>query len=324
MGQTLSSATAASTKVRAAVIPLVAGIAILVLKVVAYVVTGSVALLSDAAESVVNVVAANIALYSLLVAVKPPDADHQYGHAKAEYLSSATEAAMVGIAGLLIIWAAVSRLLNPQPLERLPLGLALSGAAGIANLAVAGHLLRVSRAEKSIALEASAKHLLSDVFTTIGVFLGVALVALTGRTLLDPIAASLVGLNIIWMAVSLYRRSLSGLLDVRLPTADEEKIRAILDAHRDEIVEYHAMRTRQAGADRFLDLHLVLHRQRTVGDAHDLTDDLERHIEEALPGTDVTIHVEPCDESCARCGGNGKAGGRGTLRSRSARPARRR
>ncbi|OFX31551.1 MAG: hypothetical protein A2Z07_12180 [Armatimonadetes bacterium RBG_16_67_12] len=278
-----------------------AGVAILALKVTAYLVTGSVALLSDAAESVVNVIAANIALISLLVAVRPPDERHQYGHAKAEYVSSATEAAMIGIAGLLIVATAVNRLIRPQPLERLPLGLVLLAVAGLANLAVAGVLLRVSRAQQSIALEASAKHLLSDVFTSVGVFAGVGLVMLTGWTPLDPIAAIIVGGNIIWMGVALYRRSLGGLMDARLPADDEAKIHAILDAHRDKIVEYHALRTRQAGADRFLDVHLVLHRALTVGQAHELTDDLEQHIGETLPGTDVTIHVEPCEAVCPRC-----------------------
>ena len=297
----------ASPKVRAAAVSLVTGVAILGLKLGAYWVTGSVAFLSDAAESIVNIVAANIALVSLIVATRPPDRDHQYGHAKAEYVSSATEAAMIAIAGLFIIGTAVNRLIHPQALERVPLGLGLLGGAALANLAVAAMLLRVSRAEQSIALEASAKHLLSDVLTSIGVFAGVALVGLTGWAPLDPIAAVIVGGNIIWMGVSLYRRSVGGLLDARLPAEDEAKIRAILDAHTNEIVEYHALRTRQAGATRFLDLHLVLHRTLTVGDAHTLTDDLEQHIGDALPGTDVTIHVEPCGASCQRCGTAGRS-----------------
>lgn len=299
---TQTPAAATPLKVRAGVISLVAGLAILLSKLAAYLVTGSVAFLSDAAESLVNVVAANIALISLIVATRPPDDRHPYGHAKAEYVSSATEAAMIGIAGIVIVAVAVNRLIHPQPLQHLPLGLALLAAAGVANLIVAAVLLRISRAERSIALEASARHLLSDVLTTVGVLLGVGLVAATGWTPLDSIAAILVGANILWMGVGLYRRSIGGLMDARLPRGDVANIQAILDAHRDEIVGYHAMRTRQAGADRFLDLHLVVHRILTVGESHALTDDLERHIEEVLPGTDVTIHVEPCEPSCARCG----------------------
>lgn len=289
------------TKVRAAIVSVAAGVAILAMKAAAYLVTGSVALLSDAAESVVNVVAANIALVSLLVAARPPDERHQYGHTKAEYVSSATEAALIAVAGIAIVAVALNRLLNPQPLHRLPLGLSLQAVAAAINLAVAMRLLRVGRAERSIALEASARHLLADVFTSVGVFVGVGLVLLTGWTPLDSIAAALVGGNIIWMGGGLFRRSIEGLMDVRLPPEDEARIRQVFDLHRADIVEYHAMRTREAGAHRFLDLHLVLHRTMTVGEAHALTDHLEAHLEETLPGADVTIHMEPCDEACARC-----------------------
>ncbi len=291
----------APVKVRAAAISLATGVAILGLKVAAYLVTGSVALLSDAAESVVNVLAANVALISLMVASRPPDEGHQYGHAKAEYVSSATEAAMIAVAGLVIAATAVNRLVHPQVLERLTLGLALMALAAGANLAVAWLLLRISRTQHSIALEASARHLLSDVITSAGVFVGVGLVIFTGWTPLDPVAAILVGANITWMGGRLYVQSLSGLMDARLPPEDEARIREVLDAHQADIVEYHAMRTRQAGADRFVDLHLVLHRSATVGEAHDLTDHLEQHLKEVLPGIDVTIHTEPCGPSCPRC-----------------------
>ncbi len=297
-----SAATPAAIKVRAAVISLVTGLVILGLKAAAYLVTGSVALLSDAAESIVNVVAANIALISLVVAARPPDEGHQYGHAKAEYVSSATEGGMIGLAGVWIVFAAVNRLVHPQPLNRLPLGLALMALAALANLAVAVMLLRISRAQRSIALEASARHLLSDVLTSAGVFLGVGLVALTRWAPLDAVAAMIVGGNIVWMGAMLYRQSIGGLMDTRLPPEEEALIKEVFDTHRTEIVDYHAMRTRQAGADRFIDVHLVLHRSTSVGEAHVLCDHLEQHLKEALPGVDVTIHMEPCDPSCARCG----------------------
>lgn len=299
---TAGAATPAAIKVRAAALSLLTGVAILGLKVAAYLLTGSVALLSDAAESVVNVIAANIALISLLVAVRPPDEGHQYGHAKAEYVSSATEGAMICLAGIWIMVTAVNRLFRPQPLSQLPLGLGLMALAALVNLAVAVMLLRISRAQRSVALEASARHLLSDVLTSAGVFVGVGLVALGGWAPLDAIAATVVGGNIAWMGAALYRQSLGGLMDTRLPPEDEARIKEVFDAHREEIVEYHAMRTRQAAADRFIDVHLVLHRSLTVGEAHALCDHLEHHIREALPGVDVTIHVEPCEASCARCG----------------------
>ena len=293
--------TTAPAKVRAAVVSLVTGMAILMLKAAAYVTTGSVALLSDAAESVVNVAAANFALMSLIVSARPPDERHQYGHAKVEYVSSATEAALIAIAGAIVIVTALTRLVRPTPLERLPLGIALSAVAAVANLAVASLLLRISRAERSIALEASARHLLSDVYTTVGVFAGMILVLLTGWVVLDAITAALVGATVLWTGGRLYARSISGLMDARLPEEEEARIRQIFDGHRGEIVGYHGLRTRQAGADRFLDLHLVMHRRMTVGDAHSLTDDLERHLEDIFPGVDVTIHIEPCEASCPQC-----------------------
>lgn len=293
--------TTGSRRLRAGGISLAASVAILGLKVAAYMVTGSVALLSDAAESVVNILAANVALVSLLVAVRPPDEGHQYGHAKAEYVSSATEGAMIAAAGAWIVLTAAHRLLNPRPLAHIPVGLLLLVAGTALNLGVALYLLRVSRAGRSIALEASAKHLLSDVITSGGVFVGVGLVAITGWAPLDAIAAILVGANIGWIGLALFRRSISGLMDARFPPEEEARIRTVLDEHRSEIVEYHALRTRQAGADRFLDVHLVLHRLLSVGQAHLVCDHLERHLEESLPGVDVTIHVEPCDASCAHC-----------------------
>ncbi|MGQ0548878.1 MAG: cation diffusion facilitator family transporter [Armatimonadota bacterium] len=301
MEQTVAAAHGPPLRVRAAGLAAATSVAILALKLGAYVLTGSVALLSDAAESVVNVVAANITLISLLVAVRPPDEGHQYGHAKAEYVSSATEAALIAIAGAGVIVTAVNRLLHPQPLTRIPLGLVLLVVATGTNLAVALYLLRISRARNSVALEASAKHLLADVITSAGVFVGVGLVALTGWGPLDPITATLVGGHILWMGGSLLRRSLGGLLDERLPPDEEARVRRVFDEHRSDIIDYHAMRTRRAGPDRFIDLHLVLHRKTTVGEAHDLTDHLEEHLKEALPGVDVTIHVEPCEAACRRC-----------------------
>ncbi len=303
MEHAVSAAPRAPLRVRAAVLALVTSVAILALKGSAYLVTGSVALLSDAAESVVNVVAANIVLISMLVAVRPPDEGHQYGHAKAEYVSSATEAALIAVAGVWVIVTAVNRLLNPQPLTRLPLGLALLAVAAGTNLAVALYLLRISRARNSIALEASARHLLADVITSAGVFVGVGLVAFTGWAPLDPIAAMMVGGHILLMGATLLRPSLEGLLDARLPPDEEARVRRVFEEHHSDIINYHALRTRQAGADRFIDLHLVLHRASTVGEAHELTDHLELDIEKALPGVDVTIHVEPCEASCPRCAG---------------------
>jgi cation diffusion facilitator family transporter len=288
-------------QVRAAVVSVVAGIGILVFKFAAYLLTGSVSILSDAAESVVNVIAANVALISLVVAVSPPDEGHPYGHGKAEYISGFTEGGLVILAGLYVLYTAVQRLMNPVPLRNLDIGLIVLAVATAANYLTARFLLRVSVNADSMALEADAKHLLADVLTTVGVLAGLGLVWFTGVTWLDPLVGILVGLHIVGMGTGVYRRALGGLMDTSLPPAEAAAIKAILDAHGDDIVEYHALRARKAGARRFIDLHLVLHRTMTVGQSHALTDHLENHIETELPGTDITIHVEPCGSSCPIC-----------------------
>jgi cation diffusion facilitator family transporter len=289
-------------QVRAAIVSVAAGIGILAFKFAAYAVTGSVAILSDAAESVVNVVAANVALISLIVAVRPPDEGHQYGHGKAEYISSATEGGLIVLAGVWVLATAVLRFIRPVPLRYLDWGLLVLLVATAANLLTARFLLRVSREADSIALEADARHLLADVLTSVGVVAGVALAWGTGRAWVDAAVAAAVAVHIVRMGIGVYSRGLHGLMDRSLPAAEESAIRAILDEHLDEIVEYHALRARKAGPSRFVDLHLVLHRILTVGQAHALCDDLEQHVAAALPGTDVTIHVEPCARGCPRCG----------------------
>lgn len=289
-------------QVRAAVVSVAAGLGILAFKFAAYLITGSVAILSDAAESVVNVVAANVALISLIVAVRPPDAGHQYGHGKAEYISSATEGGLIVLAGLWVLVTAVLRFIRPVPLRHLDWGLLVLLIATAANLLTARFLLRVALEADSMALEADARHLQADVLTSVGVVAGVALAWGTGWQRVDALVAAAVAAHVVRMGAGVYSRGLNGLMDTSLPAAEEAAIRTILDAHREEIVEYHALRARKAGPARFVDLHLVLHRTLSVGQAHALCDDLEEHIEAALPGTDVTIHVEPCAPGCPRCG----------------------
>jgi len=288
-------------QVRAATVSVTAGLAILLFKFGAYALTGSVAILSDAAESVVNVVAANVALISLVVAARPPDEGHQYGHGKAEYVSGATEGAMIFLAGGWILVTAVARFLRPLPLRHLDWGLGVLAVATVANYLTARFLLRVSRDADSTALEADARHLLADVLTSVGVFAGLALAWFLGEPRVDPIVAALVALHVLRLGVSVYLQSVSGLMDTSPPPGEVAAIRRILDEHQGLIVEYHALRARKAGPSRFLDLHLVLHRMLSVGEAHALCDDLERHVGDALPGTDITIHVEPCESPCSVC-----------------------
>lgn len=288
-------------QVRAAVVSVAAGVGILAFKFGAYVMTGSVGILSDAAESVVNVVAANVALISLAVAVAPPDEAHQYGHGKAEYISGATEGGLILIAGGWILVTAMARFVRPLPLRHLDWGLAILAAATAANYLTARFLLRVSREADSTALEADAKHLLTDVFTSVGVLLGLGVAWLVGEPRVDAVVGGLVAVHIVRMGWGVYWQSVGGLMDTRLPAEEEAAIRTILDGHHDEIVEYHALRARKAGARRFLDLHLVLHRTSSVGQAHELCDHLEDHIRDVLPASDITIHVEPCGPECPRC-----------------------
>ncbi|HXF82180.1 MAG TPA: cation diffusion facilitator family transporter [bacterium] len=288
-------------QVRAAIISVGAGVGILACKFAAYLLTGSVAILSDAAESVVNVVAANVALVSLVVAARPPDAGHHYGHGKAEYVSGATEGAMIVVAGAWILATAVLRLLHPQPLRHLDWGAVVLAGATAANYLTARFLLRVSREVGSIALEADARHLLADVLTSAGVFVGLALAWVTGQPRVDAAVGGLVAVHVFRLGLSVYLQSVRGLMDTSLPQGEEDVIRRILDDHQAEIVEYHALRSRRVGTKRFIDLHLVLHRTLSVGEAHRLCDDLEEHVGDALPGTDVTIHVEPCAPGCRIC-----------------------
>lgn len=285
-------------QVRAAVVSVGAGVAILALKFGAYALTGSVGILSDAAESVVNVVAANVALVSLVVAVRPPDPGHPYGHAKAEYVSGATEGALIFLAGVWILATAAGRFLRPLPLRHLDWGLAVLAVATAANYLTARFLLRVSREAASMALEADARHLLADVLTSVGVFAGLGLAWVTREPRVDAIVGALVAIHVLRMGVGVYMQSVGGLMDTSLPQDEEAIIRSILDEHRELIVDYHALRARKAGPSRFVDLHLVLHRTLSVGQAHALCDHLEEHIGQALPGTDVTIHVEPCPPDC--------------------------
>jgi cation diffusion facilitator family transporter len=279
--------------VHAALVSVASGLVILGLKFAAFAVTGSVALFSDAAESVINVLAAVLVTASLVVADRPPDQRHPYGHGKAEYIASTTEGFLVLAAAVWIAWTSVGRLIDPVMLRDVPLGVAMTTAAAFANLLIARYLLRVSRETESIALEADARHLLTDVVTSAGVLVALVVELATGLRWIDPAIALLLSAHLAATGYRLVRRSWSGLLDDRLSPDEEANVREILDSHKAEIVSYHAFRSRRAGARRFIDLHLVVDPNLTVRAAHALCDDLEDHIEAALPGTDVTIHVEP-------------------------------
>jgi cation diffusion facilitator family transporter len=266
------------------------------LKGSAYLVTGSVGLLSDALESLINLVAAVAAYFSLVYAAKPVDTSHTYGHEKIEFFASGLEGGLILLAAAGIGWYAFERLLRPQPLQPLGLGVSLALAAAAVNGAVGWVLLRAGKKHRSIVLEADGKHLLTDVWTGGGVAVGLMLVAWTGRVWLDPVLALLVAANIVWTGLDLMRRSFNGLMDHALPDAEQEQVRAAIRAHLGPDMDYHALRTRQAGSRRFVDFHLLVPGRSTVHEAHALGERIEEAVQVALPGVEVAVHIEPIEE----------------------------
>ena len=275
---------------------LATSLVVIVLKFSAYLLTGSVGLLSDAVESVVNIVAALIALSVLTYAAHKPDREHNFGHEKAEYFSSGIEGALIFVAAGGIIWSAVPRLFDPRPLDQVWLGLVLSFVASLANAGCAWILLRAARAHRSITLEADARHLLTDVWTTVGVFIGVVLVQTTGWLRLDPIIALAVALQIVRTGAQLMARSFDGLMDRAVPDADRAAIVSVLDSLRQEGGDYHALRTRVAGAKSFIDVHILVPGNITVQAGHDLCERLEKEIQAKLPHVEVLTHLEPLED----------------------------
>ena len=267
------------------------------LKILAAVITGSVGFLSDAMESGVNLVAAVVGLAALAVAARPPDEVHEFGHGKAEYLSAGVEGALVFVAAGAILWTSIQRLLHPMDLERAGWGLALSTGASLINLGVGLLLVRAGRRHRSMALVADGRHLLTDVWTSAGVVVGITAVAIFGWQPLDPIVALLVGVNILRIGYDLVRRSLIGLLDASLPAGDLARLESALDGYRTEEVRPEVSRTREAGRQRFVYVTLTVPAEWSVGRSHDLADGLERDIERALPGSTTFIHVEPAPGS---------------------------
>lgn len=273
-----------------------AAVATILLKLAAYQVTGSMGLLSDAAESLVNLAGAMMALAMLTIAARPADEDHMYGHGKAEYFSSGVEGTLILLAAAGIGAAAVGRLLQPLPLEQVGLGLAISVVASLLNLLVALVLRRAGRRHHSITLEASAQHLLTDVWTSAGVLAGVALVAVTGWTRMDPLVALLVAANIAVAGARIVGRSVQGLMDAALPAAEQAALRATLAVHLRAGVQYHALRTRQAGARRFASLHVLVPGDWSVRRGHELLERIEADLRATLPNLIVFTHLEPLDD----------------------------
>lgn len=284
---------------RFALLSVGAAITTLTLKFTAYALTGSVGILSDALESLVNLAGALIALTALKIAARPADKTHPYGHDKAEYFSSGAEGTLILIAAASIAYAAIKRLLAPVPLEQLNWGLVVTGSASLLNFIVARALLNASRRYDSITLEADAQHLLTDVWTSVGVIMGLILLTLTGWQWLDSLVALGVAGHIVVTGINLVRRSVDGLMDYNLPGDELAQLERVLRNHRDSFVEYHQLRARKSGSRRFIDLHLVVPGGQTVQQAHDLCERIESEIKALLPNASVTIHVEPAEDAAS-------------------------
>ncbi|HEV2722442.1 MAG TPA: cation diffusion facilitator family transporter [Thermoanaerobaculia bacterium] len=281
---------------RFAWLSIAAAVVTIALKAIAFAITGSVGLLSDALESVVNLVAAIVALAMLMLASRPPDEQYAYGYTKAEYFASGAEGAMIFLAAVSIIWTAVHRLLHPRALEQLSAGLLISIVASLVNLAVARVLLRAGQRYHSITLEADAKHLMTDVWTSAGVVAGVGLVALTGWHPLDPLVAIGVALNIVWAGIQLVRRSAGGLLDSAIPLPERRLVAEVLERYERDGIEFHAVRTRQAGPRYFVEMHVLVPGAWSVQRGHDLAEEIEGRIRDVLPRAHVTTHLEPRED----------------------------
>jgi cation diffusion facilitator family transporter len=275
---------------------IIVSIVVFAMKIAAWHATGSVGLLSDALESTVNIFAAVIALLALRTAMKPADAMHHFGRGKAEYFSASIEGFMILLAALIIVFTAVERIISPRPLEQIGWGLTISTLAAVINGGTALILLRAGKLNRSPVLVADGKHLLTDVWTSVGVIVGVGLVVVTGWNRLDGIVAMAVGLNIIITGINLLRSSTAGLMDKALSDDDHLKIVQVLTKFESDEVKFHALQTREAGRQRFVSMHVLVPGAWSIQKGHDLSEELEAEIIAELPDAIITTHVEPLED----------------------------
>jgi len=286
-------------RVKAARLSIVSNSALVILKLTVGLAMMSVSVISEAIHSIMDLLAAIIANYSVRKSTQPADRDHAYGHGKYENLSGVAEALLIFIAAAIIIYEAVQRLMQGAEVEFLEVGIVVMGISAVVNFFVSRYLYKVAKAEDSIALEADALHLKTDVWTSFGIFIGLIVIRITNLPILDPIIAIGIAMLIIKVAWDLTKRSGGGLLDQKLNSSEEAVIRQALDRHASEFLDYHSMRTRRAGSEKFVDLHLVVKHDLSIEEVHLLADSLEKEVETVLKNTDVTIHIEPCDNvSC--------------------------
>jgi cation diffusion facilitator family transporter len=295
-----------SVKSKAAATSIASNTFLILLKVVAGFLTGSISLIAEAIHSTIDLAAAIIAFISVRISDRPADEQHPFGHGKAENISGVAEAVLIFVAAGIITYEAVQRLITGKTLELVEIGIGIMAVSIVVNILVSRYLLKVSRKTDSLALEADARHLTTDVMTMVGVLAGLVIVRIgqllgVNLNILDPIVAILVALLIIKTAYDITRKSFGGLIDVKLPEAEESVIRLCILEHSGKVVAFHELRTRKAGSQRYIDLHLVMPRNAKVEEAHLMCDHLEQDIENRLSRTNVTIHVEPCTIECEQC-----------------------
>ena len=285
-----------SSLTRFAWLSIAAAITTIAMKSIAYLLTGSVGLLSDAVESIVNLLGAIMALGMLTIAARPADNEHSFGHTKAEYFASVAEGILILVAAAMIASAAIDRIINPRPLEQIGIGLIVSVGASVVNFVVARILMTAGKKHNSITLEADSQHLMTDVWTSAGVIAGIGVISLTGWVRLDPIVALIVAVNIVWTGIGLVRRSVDGLMDVALPESERQAVEAVMANYRLKNVTFHALRTRQAASKRFLSVHMLVPGEWSVQDAHHVAEDFEGEIRLALGDAVISTHLEPVED----------------------------
>ncbi len=290
-----------TTKENAAKLSIASVSLLILIKVIASILTGSISIRADAVHSALDLIAAVTTFIGVRISGRPADEQHPFGHGKAENISSTVVAGLIFTAGGIIIYTAVKRLIAGAPLELIEIGIYVTAAAIVINILISRYLLRVSRDTDSPALEADARHLFSDVLSSCAVLVGLIVVRLTGLVILDPIIALLVALFILKVGYDTLRKSFGGLVDVRLPKAEEAEIKSCIIEHYSAVVSFHRLRTRKAGSQRYIDLHLVMPKNASVDEAHRMCDHLEQDIENRLHHASVTIHVEPCRIECEQC-----------------------
>jgi cation diffusion facilitator family transporter len=289
------------TRTSAAGLSILSNTLLILLKVVAGILSGSVSIIAEAIHSGIDLVAASIAFISLRIAGRPADREHPFGHGKVENISGTIEAGLIFVAAAFILYEAITRIIERALIEYVSIGIAVMAVSVVVNILVSRHLLHIARETDSIALEADARHLTTDVYTSLGVLGGLIVVHITGLNILDPIIALGVALFILKTAYDVIRRAFPPLIDIRLPEDEEALIASCISEHFGELVGFHELRTRKAGSERFIELHLVMPKNASVEEAHKLCDHLEEDIKSKLPSASVTIHVEPCEMECEEC-----------------------